>query len=62
MSIESLTNELKTAQSLDISEVAERIQRELEAAASIEQRGRVLAIFNMTLDQAERNLAALDQE
>jgi hypothetical protein len=61
MSIESLANELATAKSLAIAEVAEKIQRELDAAASSEQRGRVLAIFNMTMDQAERNLAARDQ-
>lgn len=62
MSIESLVNELKTANSLDMVQVAERVQRELDAAASSEQRGRILAVFNLTMDQAERNLAARDQE
>ncbi len=62
MSIESLANELATAKSFALVEVAEKIQRELDVAASSEQRGRVLAIFNMTMDQEERNLAARDQE
>src|SRR5579862_5439699 len=62
MSIESLVNDLTAANSFGIDEVAERIQRELDAAISSEQRGRILAIFNMTMDQTERNLAARDQE
>jgi hypothetical protein len=63
MSIENLVNELATAKDFDMVEVREKVQREFDAAASSEQRGRVLAIFNMTLDQAERNLVARgDQE
>jgi hypothetical protein len=62
MSIETLINELATPTSLDAAEVAERVQRELDAAVSSEQRGRILAIFNMTMDQAERNLAVRDQQ
>jgi len=58
MSIENLTGELTAAQPFDIDEVRGKVQRELDTAASSEQRGRILALFNKTLDQAERNLVA----
>jgi len=62
MSIENLLNQLTAVKSFDIAEVAEKVQNEFEAAATSEQRSQLLAIFNETVDQAERNLAARDQD
>jgi hypothetical protein len=62
MSIDALLDEITTATSLNIVDVAAKVQRELDAAASSEQRGRILGIFGMAMDQAERNLQAREQE
>lgn len=61
MSIDSLVGELMAAKSFDLVEVAAMVKSEFDAAASSEQRGQILAIFNKTVDQAERNLAAREQ-
>lgn len=63
MSIGDLVHELTTIRDFDLPKVRAKVQSELDAAASSEQRGRILEIFSKTLDQAERNLGARgDQE
>ncbi len=63
MSIETLIDELTAAKSFGIVEVHEKIRREFDSAATSQQRGRILALFNMSMDQAERNLLTRgDQE
>lgn len=58
MSIESLVQELTTSKNVNIVDVREKIQREFDAASTSDQRGRVLAIFNTTMDYFERTLSA----
>src|SRR6185312_5892007 len=60
MSIEDLAGELSTTGTFDFAKIREKVERELNTAASSEQRGRILALFNKTMDQAERNLVVRD--
>jgi hypothetical protein len=62
MSVEDLITELSGTTQSDLVEVREKTQRALDAAVTDEQRGRILSIFSMTLDQAERNLAARGED
>lgn len=62
MSIESLVSELASAKSFDIVDVRAKIGREFDAASTSEERGKVLAIFTATMDQAERHLIKLGDQ
>jgi hypothetical protein len=58
MSIQNLINEMKTATSKDIVEIRAKIQKELEAATTSDQRSTVLALFTAYMDGMERGLEA----
>ena len=62
MSIDDLTRELSTTGPFDFTTVREKVESELDTAASSEQRGRILALFSKMMDQAERNLAVRDHQ
>ena len=62
MSIEGLVSELASAKSFDIVDVRAKIGREFDAALTSEERGKVLAIFTATMDQAERHLVKLGDQ
>jgi hypothetical protein len=57
MSIQSLIEYMKTATNKDITEVRDRIWKEFGVAATSEQRGRLLALFTVFMDEMERGLA-----
>jgi hypothetical protein len=54
--IESLVDELKSARGFDVVDMRAKIGKAFDAATTIEQRGRVLAIFKVTMDRVEGTL------
>jgi hypothetical protein len=55
-SINCLIEEMKSAKSFDIVEIRAKIQREFDGAKTGDQRGKVLAIFKVAMDEVERHL------
>ena len=56
--IQSLVDELTSAKTFGIVDTRAKIQRVFDGATTIEQRGRVLAIFKAVTDQADRHSTA----
>jgi hypothetical protein len=56
--IQSIVDELTSAKTFDIVDARAKVQRAFDGATTIEQRGRVLAMFKAVTDQADRHTAA----
>jgi hypothetical protein len=60
--IDRVVHDLRTPGGFDLSKVRKSIGKAFDAAATSEQRGKVLALFKMTMDQVERKLSGPGDE
>ncbi len=58
VSVETLIDDLKSSDGINIATSRQKILDEFDAASTAEDRGRVLAVFKAVMDLTERNLIA----